>query len=289
MILIIFMILNTKKGEEGVDADPLIRPIHFVDVSGVRPHFKALTEDEEKLVKGVLTDGVNKRKMDRVIADRELAGVKVTPRLIYESLAPRKCVSSAVIDLYCALLKERELDPDNSGLFKTCYFLTSHFYTQLSRGKGGYNFKGVKNLCSEGMIIEMQDKVETIFVPIHHPHPINHWSLAVIDALEKKFKYFDSMGKYDEKILKTLSRWYIDAAVQMRGKHDFAMVDWTYEQAIEIPLQGNVHDCGVFMLKYIDFLCLRSNPGFPFSQQHMAYFRKRIANDCIKCKVEAWI
>ena len=53
--------------------------------------------------------------------------------------------------------------------------------------------------------------------------------------------------------------------------------DWAAEHPKEIPRQMNGCDCGVFMLKYADYIA--SGCPLTFTQADMGYFRRRIVAD----------
>ena len=96
-----------------------------------------------------------------------------------------------------------------------------------------------------------------IFVPIHCG--TNHWTLAVVNSLDKRFEYFDSCGGPDNGVLRNV-RSYV--AAEMKDKRRGAIWDdsdwtdhvWKYEDGTPQQGKNNGSDCGLFMLKTADLL-----------------------------------
>ncbi|CAN6226539.1 unnamed protein product [Urochloa humidicola] len=59
---------------------------------------------------------------------------------------------------------------------------------------------------------------------------------------------------------------------------------WVVEVSDCVPLQHNGWDCGMFMLKYIDFHNRGLKPSF--SQEHMMYFRKRTVKEIMRLRAD---
>ena len=55
---------------------------------------------------------------------------------------------------------------------------------------------------------------------------------------------------------------------------------WRAEHPKDIPRQMNGCDCGVFMLKYADYIA--SGCPLSFTQADMGYFRRRIVADALE-------
>lgn len=51
----------------------------------------------------------------------------------------------------------------------------------------------------------------------------------------------------------------------------------------DTPQQANSSDCGVFTLKYAEYIC--SGKQLSFSQRHMNYFRATIASALVNKKL----
>jgi len=76
-----------------------------------------------------------------------------------------------------------------------------------------------------------------------------------------------------------LRRYIADEMKDKKKEGATNLSEWKDEIMTEIPGQRNGSDCGVFMCKFADFAS-KDMPFF-FSQEHMPYFRKRIAFELI--------
>lgn len=84
--------------------------------------------------------------------------------------------------------------------------------------------------------------------------------LAVINIKESRVEYYDSLRGEDRKCLANLKLYIKHEAMNKRKKVlDIARWNEAYYKAI--PRQMNGCDCGVFMLKYADFI----SSGVPLS------------------------
>nr|GEY35859.1 ubiquitin-like-specific protease ESD4 [Tanacetum cinerariifolium] len=129
--------------------------------------------------------------------------------------------------------------------------------------------------------------VVLIFVPIHKEI---HWCLAVINKKDKKFQYLDSLGGADKKVLRALDKYITDEVKDKTGK-SIDVTSWEQEFVTNLPSQENGYDCGMFMIKYIDFYS--RDIGLCFTQvrpctallslwkDDMPYFRKRTAKEIL--------
>ncbi|CAN8074298.1 unnamed protein product [Agarophyton chilense] len=115
--------------------------------------------------------------------------------------------------------------------------------------------------------------------------PINqqnlHWTLGIINFKDKIVAHLDSMGKGGSpEVRENLLRWVRDEAAT-KG-HEFKATEWSADDVV-VPQQTNSDDCGVFLCKYADFLS-RGWSDFTFSQDHMNYFRARMAHELLMKK-----
>ncbi|XP_020407959.1 sentrin-specific protease 2 isoform X1 [Zea mays] len=212
--------------------------------------------------------------------DPRLEAIGIEIRLQKEKLAyiPKSDkAAKEVINLYLELLKEREKREPNR--FLKCHFFNTFFYKKLACGKNGYDYKSVKRWTSQRKLGYELIECDKIFVPVHKDV---HWCLAIINVKENFFQYLDSLGGMDHNVPKVLAR-YISEEVKDKSNRVINTSLW-HEELVDIPLQRNGWDCGMFMLKYIDF----HSRGLPlsFSQEHMEYFRKRTAKEILRLRAD---
>ncbi|XP_051129198.1 putative ubiquitin-like-specific protease 1B [Andrographis paniculata] len=184
-----------------------------------------------------------------------------------------------VINLYFELLKEREQREPRK--FLKCHFFNTFFYKKLISGGDGYNFQAVRRWTTQRKLGYHLMDCEKIFVPIHKEL---HWCLAIINKKDEKFQYLDSLYKgVDSQVLHVLARYYVDEAKDKSGV-DIDVSSWKKECVVNLPRQENGSDCGMFMIKYVDFHS--RNIGLCFDQGDMPYFRQRTAKEILNLKAE---
>ncbi|XP_056853517.1 ubiquitin-like-specific protease ESD4 isoform X1 [Raphanus sativus] len=250
------------------------RPKHVKKPIKKVPHepFIPLTEEEEAEVNRAFS-GRNRRK---VLVSHESSNIDITGEVL-QCLTPSAWLNDEVINLYLELLKERETrEPKN---YLKCHFFNTFFYKKLL-SDSGYNYKAVRRWTTQRKLGYALIDCDMIFVPIHRGV---HWTLAVINNRDRKFLYLDSLNGVDSKILNALAKYLGDEAKEKSGK-DIDVSSWEMEFLKGIPQQKNGYDCGMFMLKYIDFFS--RGLGLCFSQEHMPYFRQRTAKEILKLRAE---
>lgn len=121
-----------------------------------------------------------------------------------------------------------------------------------------------------------------VIMPVHQNG--SHWTLVVMDLVDKKVYYYDSLRGNDSKLTGQLVSWIVK---EYENKRKVIMEEnvWTIEVPNDIPRQMNGYDCGVFMCKYADYIAT----GCPlsFGQSDIEYFRLRITSDAFEQGKEA--
>uniref|UniRef100_A0A1J3ILX0 Ubiquitin-like-specific protease ESD4 n=1 Tax=Noccaea caerulescens TaxID=107243 RepID=A0A1J3ILX0_NOCCA len=232
--------------------------------------FLPLTKEEEAEVRSAFSV----RKRMKVLASHKNSNIVITGETL-QCLKPCAWLNDEVINLYLDLLKERETREPHKYL--KCHFCSTFFYTKLAGGSG-YNHEAVRRWTTQSKLGYNLIDCDIIFVPIHGGL---HWTLAVVNIRECKFQYLDSLEGFDPRILKSLAKYLVDEVKDKSGKNiDVSL--WDMEHVKDLPRQQNGYDCGMFMLKYIDFysrglkLC--------FSQKDMPYFRLRTAKEILRLR-----
>uniref|UniRef100_A0A0D9Y8B2 Ubiquitin-like protease family profile domain-containing protein n=1 Tax=Oryza glumipatula TaxID=40148 RepID=A0A0D9Y8B2_9ORYZ len=258
--------------------------------------FVPFTDEDEDSVDHALG---GRNRCERLVV-HESSNIVIT-RETLQCLNETAWLNDEVINLYLELLKERELREPNK--FLKCHFFNTFFYKKLITG--GYDYKSVRRWTTKRKLGYSLLECDKIFVPIHKEV---HWCLAVINIRDKKFQFLDSLGSMDMKALRTLllgfvsirenlmafeipfltstevmARYLVDEVKDKSGQHIDAL-SWKQEGVKNLPLQENGWDCGMFMLKYIDFYS--RDMGLTFGQKHMHYFRKRTAKEILNLRAE---
>ncbi|RWR94173.1 Peptidase C48 [Cinnamomum micranthum f. kanehirae] len=235
--------------------------------------FVPLTDEEEDHISDALSgfDG------QELLVTHESSNIEIT-REVLQCLRPGGWLNDEVVNVYLELLKERERR--NPGKFLKCHFFNTFFYKKLVSGRSGYDYKAVRRWTTQKKIGYGLIECDKIFVPIHKDI---HWCLAIINIKDEKLQYLDSLGGMDFQVLKALARYFVDE-VKDKSNRDVDVSSWKQEFVGELPEQENGWDCGMFMIKYVDFysrgltLC--------FNQEHMPYFRKRTVMEILRLKAE---
>ena len=150
----------------------------------------------------------------------------------------------------------------------------STFFTKKLCGEGGrYDYNAVRRWTTRKKLGYDALLCDTIVVPVHQGI---HWVLATVELREKRVRLYDSLHGEDPVLLDCLKRWVRDEYENKKGEA-VDTSDWTAEHPKAIPRQMNGCDCGVFMLKYADYIA--SGCPLTFTQADMGYFRRRIVAD----------
>lgn len=261
-------VLDSTRTEKAGSSSPMS------DEFGIAFHqiFAPLTEDEEIQVFHALSDF----NRDKVLVTHDESNIEITGEIL-QCLRPCGWLNDEVISLYLELLKEREKRESES--FLKCHFFNALFYDKLTGGGGGYDFKAVRRWTIQQKIGYNLYECDRVFVPIHKNM---HWSLVVINKIEEKFQYLDSLKNKDFEVLENMARYYVDE-VKDKNREDIDISSWKLE-CVDVPTQTNSWDCGVFMIKYADFYS--RGLGLFFEQDDMPYFRKRTVNEILRLKAE---
>ena len=116
-----------------------------------------------------------------------------------------------------------------------------------------------------------------VFIPVH-VHG-NHWCLGCVSVGSRRIEYLDSLGGDNAVFFSTLRAYLADEwAAHHPQSPALDLSRWSDSRPAALPRQYNGSDCGVFTLKFADFLSLdAASSALPFTAADMAYFRHRIA------------
>ncbi|XVF38727.1 hypothetical protein REPUB_Repub20aG0126700 [Reevesia pubescens] len=238
-----------------------------------REPFISLTEEEMAEV----SDAFSTKNRKRILVSHENSSIDIRGEYL-QCLKPCQWLNDEVINLYLELLKERE--NRESKKFLKCHFFNTFFYKKLVSPENGYNYRAVKRWTSQKKLGYCLLDCDKIFVPIHKDI---HWCLAVINKKDQKFQYLDSLKGRDAKVLRALAKYFVEEVRDKIGK-DVDVSSWEHEYVEDLPAQENGFDCGMFMLKYIDFYS--RGLSLCFGQEHMPYFRLRTAKEILRLRAD---
>uniref|UniRef100_A0A8V0ZSZ1 SUMO specific peptidase 1 n=1 Tax=Gallus gallus TaxID=9031 RepID=A0A8V0ZSZ1_CHICK len=212
--------------------------------------FPEITEEMEKEIKNVFRGG----NQDEVLS--EAFRLTITRKDI-QTLNNLNWLNDEIINFYMNLLMERSKE---KGL------------PTVHRG-----YQAVKRWTKKVDIFS----VDLLLVPIHLGV---HWCLAVVDFRKKTITYYDSMGGINSEACRILLQYLKQESLDKKRK-EFDTNGWSLlsKKSQEIPQQMNGSDCGMFACKYAD--CITKDKPINFTQQHMPYFRKRMAWEILHRKL----
>ncbi|XP_019087538.1 PREDICTED: putative ubiquitin-like-specific protease 1B [Camelina sativa] len=216
----------------------------------------------------------------KILVSHKKSFIQITGNTL-QCLMPTQWLNDKVVNLCLQLLKERETrDPQK---FFKCHFFNTFFYVKLARGSGN-NYQAVRRWTAHSKLGYNLIDCDIIFVPIHIGI---HWAVAVINNREHKFMYFDSLNEemqchdYGTNILLFQAKYLVDE-VKDKNEKDIDVSSWDKKFVNESPKQQNTYDCGMYMLKYIDFY----SRSLQFSQKHMSYFRLRTTKEILRLQAD---
>lgn len=175
------------------------------------------------------------------------------------TLADCQWLNDNIIDFYLNLVME---------LDDLVYCWTTHFFTTLK--KNGY--KGVARWAKRRKINVME--LNTIVVPINSMN--THWSVAVIDNVQKTISYYDSLSSGGNlHALQLLEQYMLSEADRL----NVSAQKYSLQPSMKTPQQQNGYDCGVFTCTVSK--CIAHNTPLLFSQKDMHTIRRRMAYEII--------
>ena len=183
-------------------------------------------------------------------------------------------LNDEIVNFYLNMVKARSNENEN---LPNVYAFNSYFYERLqTKGYDGMR-KYFRREAKEFDLFNF----DMIFVPIHYKFPVGHehWALALIDLKKRGAYYYDSLRRDNSKILENLLN-YLESVHMDKKKAPFDTSDFTNENVKDIPTQENGYDCGIFMLKYAEYLS--RNASITFTQKDMPQFRKRMVYEIVQ-------
>lgn len=215
------------------------------------PEFPELTSEIEEIVDKAL------------VGDPEERLCKDIHRKDIETLSGLSWLNDLVINSYFDLIVERSKTEGHPSV----HAYNTFFYTTY-KTKG---YTSVRRWTRKFDIFSY----DLNFVPIHLGV---HWCLGVIDHRSKKICYYDSMGSGEDKCLDLLHDYL---CMEHKDKKNVLLDPSSYSTEVmkDIPQQMNGSDCGMFTLKYAEYIS--RDAEISFSQKDMHYFRRRMVYELI--------
>jgi sentrin-specific protease 1 len=187
-----------------------------------------------------------------------------------DTLRASNWLNDNIINFYMEMIVERSSATDN---WPKVYCMNTFFLPKLS--ESGYD--NIKKWTKNVDIFSY----DVIIVPVHLG---NHWCLAVINLKKKGVFFYDSMGSNNPSILKLLL-YYLEQESLDKKKAPFNTSSFGMEIVKDIPKQTNSSDCGVFILKYTDYVSRNESiTSITFTQEQMPFFRRKMVQEIAAAK-----
>uniref|UniRef100_A0A7S0IT36 Ubiquitin-like protease family profile domain-containing protein n=1 Tax=Calcidiscus leptoporus TaxID=127549 RepID=A0A7S0IT36_9EUKA len=195
------------------------------------------------------------------------------------TLLPRQWLNDEVINYFLKLLEARaetDLVDTSAGRLKI-HFMNTQFYHKLAGwGDGGYLYKNVARWTKR---VDIFSK-DIVIVPIHCHG--NHWTLALINFMQRRFEYLDSLFGGDGGVLANLRRYLEDEHLNKK-QASYDTNGWQDLCHSEIPRQRNGFDCGVFMCTNANLIA--RGAALTFTQAELPYLRRRMVFEILQAEL----
>lgn len=184
-----------------------------------------------------------------------------------DRLKPTKWLNDELINVYFQFIQEHTKQDLKIGI------LSSHFPVKLQQEP--YQYISIRNWSKKAKFETIS--TNKIFIPIHVAG--NHWTLAVINFIDKRFEYYDSLGGKNNELLTKLRQYVKDEALFYNAISDYDLDKWiNYTPSRKnIPQQENKNDCGVFVC--YNARLLSRNKALDYDQHTIQLFRKHMARE----------
>ena len=230
------------------------------------------SEDEEDAELPELTDEMESEINDILSSapSQTLVNAHDIPitRKDLDTLRGLNWLNDEIINFYLQMIVARSKENEN---WPNVYTMNTFFLPKLMKT----GFDAIKRWTRKVDIFSF----DIILVPVHLDV---HWCLAVMNLKKKSVNFYDSMGSDKNDILNALLN-YLEKEHLHKKSSPFDTSDFTLENVKEIPKQMNGSDCGMFTLKYAEYLS--RNASITFTQEDMPYFRRRMVYEIVNNRV----
>lgn len=245
------------------------RHLAITEVAIPEPEEESEDEDEESAELPELTSEMES-EIDSILASPQNATLVdayniAIKRKDLDTLRGLNWLNDEIINFYMQMIVARSATTDN---WPSVYAMNTFFLPKL-RSAG---YAAVKRWTKKVDIFAH----DIILVPVHLDV---HWCLSIINLKKKGVYFYDSMGSDKTDILKALLK-YLEQEHMDKKKSAFDTSGFEMENVKDIPRQMNGSDCGVFTLKYAEYLS--RNASITFTQDDMPYFRRRMVYEIVK-------
>lgn len=171
------------------------------------------------------------------------------------TMGPQQWLSDECINMYMALLQERDMRWHKGGKdMPRCWFAPTFFLNKLFLDQG-YSYDSVRRwtMPKKFQLVKLPYtsifELDKVILPVHLG---NHWTCAVVNLRDQALEYYDSLGHVNRGVIQALARWLEDEHQDKRSEPAPSHLKATEWKVIAnppgTPQQQNGVDCGVFAI-----------------------------------------
>ncbi|WJZ89385.1 hypothetical protein VitviT2T_008608 [Vitis vinifera] len=168
-------------------------------------------------------------------------------------------IGNDVVNAYCRLLQYQH--ESKSKLFLSPYIAEMVIHSQA------------KHLVREAVIRRFEPHLNQIDIPYVNVNEVflpvlikNHWTLYVYDLANRRIQLLDSCPGRKKTMLsgvqQNLAKVVLWLAAHKKEVSPYDLRTFNFITP-DVPLQPNEHDCGVFVMKFMELWSMGGGGGFP--------------------------
>ena len=192
-------------------------------------------------------------------------GVQITLKEV-KQLYEGRWVNDNIIDLYLCMIQMRSMN--SKGNFLKVYCFSIFYSMEIAKGK-------FKKICHYTRREKLHEK-DLLYFPVNINE--NHWALIVVNVKLRSISWCCSFGSFNNFLLEKVFG-FLKMKFQ-KEEYEYNPSSWSLISKLPVPLQRNMIDCGLFLMKNVEFSSRGSD--LSYTQNEMRYFRHRMIYEIIK-------
>ncbi|KAG5554468.1 hypothetical protein RHGRI_012115 [Rhododendron griersonianum] len=234
-----------------------------------------LTEEEEAIIKYLLKGPTN--ELSEVLIRIEGAKWPLTRKEVGESFRPRGLVCNMVMYTFTEwrMMKERAVATNGRP---SRHIFAPAFASNLLATKSDEFSTVLRDDCDPDKLGYDLLKCDMLFLPVLES---DHWFCVCISLVESRVYILDSMKGKEESVEQLEQVGSIQQNLfallkkrpTRRSRNDSHI--FTSHYAV-VPQQTNIHDCGIYVMKFLDRWDGRTYPSGELQGGHIQKIRKRL-------------
>ncbi|KAF7144198.1 hypothetical protein RHSIM_Rhsim05G0131400 [Rhododendron simsii] len=234
-----------------------------------------ITEEEDSII-NYLTTGPPTNDLSEVLIRIEGTKWPLTRKEVGESFRPRGLVSNMVMYTFTEwrMLKERAIATKGHP---SRHIFSPTFASNLLHAQSDEFSSVLRDDCDPDKVGYDVLKCDMLFLPVLQSE---HWYCVCVSLVESRVYILDSMNRKSQNLDQM-------EQVDILQKNLFALLKKTSRRTrndsrkfkveyADVPQQANIHDCGIYVMKFVDRWDGRTYPSAELQQGHIPSIRKRL-------------